>query len=125
MSAMFTQTFGSNFEQGGSFGTQFASMSQCYGFAFDSSLSFVTLSSMSSEEFQQFLLGFQQLPMSYVPMAFVTQNGYGSYDNFRGNNFKGKGKGKMFYSGPSNGSGGQYNSPFPSFSLNEVILKLI
>lgn len=115
MSAMFTQTSGSNFEQGGPFGTQFAPMSQCYGFAFGSSLSFVTLSNMSSQGFQQFPQGFQQLPMPYVPMAFATQNGYGSYDNFRGNNFKGKGKGKRFYSGPSNGSRGQYNGSNSQF----------
>ncbi|KAB2622362.1 WD repeat-containing protein 43 [Pyrus ussuriensis x Pyrus communis] len=54
---------------------------------------------------------FQQLPMPYisnVPMAFVAQNGSGSFNNFRVNNYKGKGKGKRFY---NTNSGGQYNGP--------------
>lgn len=67
------------------------------------------LSLMSLPGFQQVPQGFHQLPMLYmtnVPMAFATQLGSGSYNNFRGNNYKGKGKWKKFY---GNNSGGQHN----------------
>ncbi|KAM1941073.1 hypothetical protein ACFX13_028698 [Malus domestica] len=36
------------------------------------------------------------VPM-HTPLAFVSQSGSGTYNNFRGTNFKSKGKGKRFY----------------------------
>ncbi|KAM1135223.1 hypothetical protein TB2_044217 [Malus domestica] len=41
---------------------------------------------------------FQQLPLP-GPYAFVSQTGSGTYNNFRGNNFRYKGKGKKFNAG--------------------------
>lgn len=41
---------------------------------------------------------FSQMPVS-GPFAFVSQSGSGSYNNFRGNTYKNKGKGKKFFSG--------------------------
>ena len=50
--------------------------------------------------FQQ-LAAFPQMsfPQQNGPFAYVTQTGSGTYNNFRGNQFKPKGKGKKFYSG--------------------------
>lgn len=43
----------------------------------------------------------QQLPFSTTngPIAFVSQTGSGTYNNFRGNNYRSKGKGKKFNAG--------------------------
>ena len=49
---------------------------------------------------------FQQLPFSQLPLpdpyAFVAHTGSGSYNNFKANNFKPKGKGKKFHFGGNN-----------------------
>lgn len=47
--------------------------------------------------------------MAQSPLAFVSQNGSGSYNNFRGNNYRTKGKGKKLYS--QNSQGYQFNGP--------------
>ncbi|TQD79913.1 hypothetical protein C1H46_034545 [Malus baccata] len=48
-------------------------------------------------------MSFSQMPMPQLPIpgpyAFVSQTGSGSFNNFKGNNFKNKGKGKKFLFG--------------------------
>lgn len=70
-------------------------MNQDFVATLNASLPLMSMSPMPLQGFQQVPQGFQQLPMPYmtnVPMAFVTQHGFGSYNKFRGNNYKGKGK---------------------------------
>ncbi|KAM1804715.1 hypothetical protein ACFX12_030548 [Malus domestica] len=59
---------------------------------------------------------FQQLPFPSPtgPVAFVSQTGSGTYNNFRGNNYRNKGKGKRFNTGFQQPSGYQ-NFAQPSF----------
>lgn len=116
MFAMFTQASGFGFDHGGFSGPKFASpMPQGFASPLNNSLPFMSLSPMSFPGFQQVLQGFHQLPILYmtnVHMAFATQLGSGSYNNLRGNNYKGKGKGKKFY---GNNFGGQHNGSNTQF----------
>ncbi|XP_050124249.1 uncharacterized protein LOC126601564 isoform X1 [Malus sylvestris] len=51
---------------------------------------------------------FQQLPFPNGHVAFVSQTGSGTYNNFRGTNYRNKGKGKRFNTGFQQPSGHQH-----------------
>lgn len=96
MSAMLAQSSGSVFDAGNSFGTKFCPSNQCSNFG-----CFAPGSSVQSFPPLQPMPFPSQVPPMFTPgpFAFVSQQGSGTYNNFRGHNFKGKGKGKKFFSG--------------------------
>ncbi|KAM1500115.1 hypothetical protein ACFX10_022715 [Malus domestica] len=90
MTAMFANSPSSGFESGNSSGLKYSpKVSAQQAFLFQ-----------PMPPFQQLPM-FQSMLVSQMsgPYACVAQNGSGTYNNFRGSNFKPKGKGKKFYSG--------------------------
>ncbi|KAM1555248.1 hypothetical protein ACFX1T_007769 [Malus domestica] len=90
MTAMFANSPSSGFESGNSYGLKYSlEVSGQHAF-----------SSQPMPPFQQLPM-FQSMHVSQMsgPYACVAHNGSGTYNNFRGPNFKLKGKGKKFYSG--------------------------
>ncbi|KAM2842091.1 hypothetical protein PS2_030273 [Malus domestica] len=112
MAAMLANTSNTTYETGGS------SNSRPYSGNFDLGSHTSSFSPMAP---------FQQLPFPSPtgPVAFVSQTGSGTYNNFRGNNYRNKGKGKRFNTGFQQPSGYQtlLNPPF-SHSLSFRILVL-
>ncbi|XP_028950425.1 uncharacterized protein [Malus domestica] len=128
MSAMLAHNSPSAYDTGGVSGTKEGSSGSYFGLASSpqSPYSYVPLQQPPqflpipfSQPFSKQQLPypqFQQLPFP-GPLAFVSQSGSGTYNNFRGNNFKHKGKGKKFFQG-NQGNQGQFPQQF-SFGGNQ------
>lgn len=100
MSAILAHTFGNVYETGGSSGTKPFTSGQNFG-GFSGDQSGLRMPQIQLALFFQqslFPSQFHQLPFPR-PVPFVSQTGSGTYNNFRGNNYKPKGKGKKFFSG--------------------------
>lgn len=100
MTAMFANSLNSGFEDGNFSGLKYYSQgSPQQASSFHPMPALQQMSSvpqMSVSQSQQI----SPMPFSQMsgPYAHVAQNGSGTYNNFRGPNFKSKGKGKKFYS---------------------------
>lgn len=98
MSAMHAQATGFTFDVDGSLGTKSYSSGLDLSSSSGTVLPFLTTSFPQQFAPMSFMSQFSQLPYS-GPQAFVSQYGSGTYNNFKGNNFKSKGKGNKFFSG--------------------------